>query len=260
MRRRPTTYVITLTLLPLAAGLATVQLAVASAGTGGTQVTASPVPAGTPPAAAPPATLPATKTGGTSSTPAAAIAAPASPYPAGSLGWVFPLYPLGRVAPASSWTPDAGVDLGGKAEQCGSQLLELAVAAGRIVREGLEGFGEQAPVLLLESGPDAGRYVYYGHAAPALLPVGARVVAGEPIAEVGCGIVGISSAPHLEIGMLAAGARNPEEMPAYGQTAAQTLSRLRSAYNAAIAASRAKRRKAAATRRSHAASGSARRG
>jgi murein DD-endopeptidase MepM/ murein hydrolase activator NlpD len=169
---------------------------------------------------------------------------------------VFPLHPLGRVASPSSWTLDAGVDLGGATQQCGSRLVELAVAPGRIVHEGLEGFGEQAPVLLIESGPDAGRYVYYGHAAPALLPVGARVSAGEPIAEVGCGIVGISSAPHLEIGMLAAGARNTEEMPAFGQTSSQTLARLRNAYNAALAFERAKNKKksAAATRKTHAAS------
>jgi hypothetical protein len=258
MRRRATTYVIILTLLSLAASVASAQLS-AVADTGGTPVAPVSVPPVLAPATAAPSpgAVATTKTGGTSSSPPATVA---TPYPLSSLGWVFPLYPLGRVAAPSSWTLDAGVDLGGKSEQCGSTLIELAVAAGRIVHEGLEGFGEQAPVLQIESGPDAGRYVYYGHAAPALLPVGARVFAGEPIAEVGCGIVGISSAPHLEIGMLAAGARSAEEMPGYGQTAPQTLARLRSAYNAAIAAARAKKKKAAATRRSQAASANARRG
>jgi murein DD-endopeptidase MepM/ murein hydrolase activator NlpD len=157
------------------------------------------------------------------------------------------LYPLARVASVSSWTLDAGVDVGGGAGQCGARLIELAVASGTVVHEGLEGFGAQAPVLLIESGPDTGRYVYYGHAAPALVPVGARVGAGQPIAEVGCGSVGISSAPHLEIGILPATATGPEDMPALGQTARETLSQLRSAYGAAIAASNA--RKAAALKR-----------
>jgi murein DD-endopeptidase MepM/ murein hydrolase activator NlpD len=157
-----------------------------------------------------------------------------SPYPVGARGWVFPLYPLRRVGAVSSWTLDQGVDLGGTANQCGTRLLELAVASGTIVREGLDGFGSQAPVLLVDTGPSRGRYVYYGHAAPALVQVGEHVSAGQPIAEVGCGTVGISSAPHLEIGALAAGAKGPEDMPGVGQTARETLANLKSAYRAAM--------------------------
>jgi murein DD-endopeptidase MepM/ murein hydrolase activator NlpD len=224
-------------LVSLLGMLGLAHVALGGAGTGGTALPSLPVPPLPNGAASPVPGL----TGGTATgAPGAPVQIP-SPYPAGSRGWVFPLYPLARAAGVRSWTLDAGVDLGGAADQCGVRLLELAVASGTVVHEGLDGFGAEAPVLLIESGPDTGRYVYYGHAAPALVPVGARVVAGQPIAEVGCGIVGISLAPHLELGMLPPTARGPEDMPAVGQTARATLSRLRSAYGAAIAARNAAR-------------------
>ncbi len=126
--------------------------------------------------------------------------------------WTFPLPKAAAGAPGT-WTPDQGIDI-----TAPGHTPLYAVGAGTIVQRGIGGFGPDAPVLQLADGSG---YVYYGHAGPAGPPVGTRLKAGDVIGEVGAGIVGQSTGPHLEIGL-----SNATGTPLGTQTAAAVKSLL----------------------------------
>lgn len=145
------------------------------------------------------------------------LAPPASQVVSGG-GFTFPM-PRSAAVSSTSWSPDQGVDISAR----GHTPL-LAVRGGTIVGHGISGFGDSAPILHL----DDGRYVYYGHAGPGnMVAIGTHVSAGQVISEVGDGIVGISTGPHLEIGFCDANGT-----PIGPETAGTMMALLRAAYGA----------------------------
>ncbi len=139
---------------------------------------------------------------------------------ASSGGFTFPM-PKGAASPPGTWTLDQGVDIAAP-----GGTPEFAVCSGTIVLHGIGGFGPWAPVLHCDGSLGGYSYVYYGHAGPAnQLAVGTHVSAGQVISEVGPGIVGLSSGPHIEIGFC-----DSSGTPLGGGTASEMMSLLQGAY------------------------------
>lgn len=135
-------------------------------------------------------------------------------------GFTFPM-PKSDVSPPATWSLDDGVDIAAP-----GGTPELAVCSGAIVLHGIGGFGSSAPILHCDS-PLAGHdYVYYGHAGPGhSVPVGTHVKQGQVVSEVGSGIVGISTGPHLEIGFA-----DSSGSPIGSSGAGQMMALLRASY------------------------------
>ena len=142
--------------------------------------------------------------------------------------FVFPFADPGRAMSPGSWTQDQGIDMAYAGNACGSSAILVAIGNGTVVQEGISGFGPTAPVLKMTSGVFAGRYVYYGHTGRVFAHVGDTVKAGQKLAEVGCGSVGYSASPHLEIGVGVQG--GPTCCPAMHQTSAEMLHQLLATY------------------------------
>jgi murein DD-endopeptidase MepM/ murein hydrolase activator NlpD len=135
-------------------------------------------------------------------------------------GFTFPL-PKGSASPPGTWSLDQGVDISAP-----GGTPEYAVCSGTIVLHGIGGFGPWAPVLHCDSPLGGYSYVYYGHAGPAnQLPVGTHVSAGQVMSEIGPGIVGMSTGPHLEIGF-----SDGSGTPVGGGSASTMMSLLQGAY------------------------------
>jgi murein DD-endopeptidase MepM/ murein hydrolase activator NlpD len=157
-----------------------------------------------------------------------AVQAARAPGPASAEAFVFPYQDKKIVVPKGRWAMSQGVDIATVGGACGDQAVVVATDPGKVVREGVNALGPDTPVIQVTGGPRAGRSIYYGSTKGNLVPVGAQVQAGQPITHVGCGPIGMSSTPHLEIGMSLPG--GPTCCPGVRQTSPELYNLLAAAY------------------------------
>ena len=118
-----------------------------------------------------------------------------------STGFRFPFLNPGQAESPGAWSLDQGVDMFAQGQACGAAAKLVAVGDGTVIQTGIQGFGPTAPVIRMSSGPFKGRNVYYGHTGHIYVHAGQQVHMGDLVAQIGCGQVGYSAAPHLEIGV-----------------------------------------------------------
>ena len=141
-----------------------------------------------------------------------------------SSGFRFPFLDPGQAESPGAWTLDQGVDMFAQGQACGAAAKLVAVGDGTVIQTGISGFGPTAPVIRMDGGPFAGRNVYYGHTGHIYVHVGEHVHIGQLVAQIGCGQVGYSAAPHLEIGVGEPG--GPPCCPPFHATSSQMYHQL----------------------------------
>jgi hypothetical protein len=154
--------------------------------------------------------------------------------------FVFPFQDKSRAVLQSRWTQDEGVDISADGVTCSDEPVLVAVSSGTVqvvdstTVPDYRNFGPWVEELTPDPGTVfAGRIIYYGHAADPIVASG-HVTAGQPVTHVGCGAVGDSQAPHLEIGVFQPGVTEPLRFPPFRATSQEMFDQLVTASTAAV--------------------------
>jgi hypothetical protein len=146
--------------------------------------------------------------------------------------FVFPFQDKTRAVPQSQWTQDEGVDISADGVTCANEPVLVAVSSGTVqvvdstTVPDYRNFGPQVTEITGDPGTVfAGHIIYYGHSKDPIVTSG-HVAAGQPVTHVGCGIVGDSSGPHLEIGVFPSGVTDPLRFPPVHATSQDMFAQL----------------------------------